>query len=107
MIEHAPHDHMTIPKYLGVFGILVVGTILTYLVATVDMDWIFPGMNTLVALLDRVYENGVRHAVFHARLLEPEAHLAGGDRELLLAGDHVCLYDAGLSDPRLQGVFGG
>ncbi len=42
---------MNIPKYLGVFAILVVGTILTYYVATIDLDWIFPGANTLVALL--------------------------------------------------------
>ena len=42
---------MTIPKYLGVFAVLVVGTILTYWVATIDLDSIFPGANTLVALL--------------------------------------------------------
>ena len=42
---------MNIPKYLGIFGILVVGTILTYYVATVDLDHVFPGANTLVALL--------------------------------------------------------
>lgn len=42
---------MTIPKYLGVFAVLVVGTILTYWVATIDLDFIFPGANTLVALL--------------------------------------------------------
>ena len=42
--------HMDIPKYVGIFAILVVGTIATYFAATVDMDWIFPGANTLVAL---------------------------------------------------------
>ena len=42
---------MTIPRYLAIFGILVVGTLLTYFAATIDMDWIFPGANTLVALL--------------------------------------------------------
>ena len=42
---------MNIPKYLGVFAILIVGTVLTYYAATVDMDHIFPGANTLVALL--------------------------------------------------------
>lgn len=42
---------MTIPKYLGVFAVLVVGTILTYYAATIDLDFIFPGANTLVALL--------------------------------------------------------
>ena len=42
---------MNIPKYIGIFMILIVGTILTYFAATVDMDHIFPGANTLVALL--------------------------------------------------------
>ena len=46
-----PNEHIGIPGYLGVFAVLVVGTILTYFVATVDLDWIFPGANTLVALL--------------------------------------------------------
>lgn len=45
------HQHMNIPKYFGIFGILVVGTILTYYAATIDMDHIFPGANTLVALV--------------------------------------------------------
>ena len=31
--------------------ILVVGTIATYFVATIDLDGVFPGANTLVALL--------------------------------------------------------
>jgi len=43
--------HMNIPKYIGVFLVLIVGTVLTYYAATVDMDRIFPGANTLVALL--------------------------------------------------------
>jgi cytochrome c oxidase subunit IV len=47
----AHEQHMGIPGYLVIFGILVVGTILTYAVATIDLDWIFPGANTLVALL--------------------------------------------------------
>ena len=42
--------HIGIPGYLGVFAILVVGTILTFVVALQDLDWIFPGANTLVAL---------------------------------------------------------
>jgi cytochrome c oxidase subunit 4 len=42
--------HIGIPGYLGVFGVLVVGTIATYYVATVDLDTVFPGANTLVAL---------------------------------------------------------
>jgi len=49
--DHIEHDHMTIPKYIGIFMVLVVGTILTYFAATVDLDFIFPGANTLVALL--------------------------------------------------------
>jgi len=42
--------HIGIPGYIGVFAILVVGTILTYVVALKDLDFIFPGANTLVAL---------------------------------------------------------
>jgi cytochrome c oxidase subunit IV len=49
--HHDDHDHMNIPKYIGIFLILIVGTIATYFAATVDMDHIFPGANTLVALL--------------------------------------------------------
>ena len=49
---HEEHDeHIGIPGYLGVFAVLVVGTILTYYVALIDLDFIFPGANTLVALL--------------------------------------------------------
>ena len=50
--EH-PQEHHIVPLiyYFGVFGVLVVGTIVTYAVATVDLDSIFPGANTLVALL--------------------------------------------------------
>ena len=44
------HMHIGIPGYLVVFGILVVGTILTFVVALQDLDWIFPGANTFVAL---------------------------------------------------------
>lgn len=42
---------MNIPKYIGIFAILVVGTILTYITAQWDLDWIFPGANTLLALV--------------------------------------------------------
>ncbi len=45
------HQHMTIARYCGIFAILIVGTVLTYYAATVDMDYIFPGANTFVALL--------------------------------------------------------
>ncbi|MEO7673238.1 MAG: cytochrome C oxidase subunit IV family protein [Pyrinomonadaceae bacterium] len=53
MSEHheEQHEHMNIPKYLGVFAILVVGTVATYITAQWDLDWIFPGANTLLALL--------------------------------------------------------
>ena len=47
--EHA--EHIGILGYLGVFAILVVGTILTYLTSQIDLDGIFPGANTLLALL--------------------------------------------------------
>ncbi len=49
--QHAEHHVVGLPIYFGVFAVLVVGTILTYFVATVDLEWIFPGANTLVALL--------------------------------------------------------
>lgn len=49
--SHMEHDHMNIPKYLLIFGILVVGTVLTYVTAQWDLDWIFPGANTLLALV--------------------------------------------------------
>ncbi len=42
---------MNIPKYIGVFLILFVGTIITYYVALTDLDGkFFAGANTLVAL---------------------------------------------------------
>ena len=49
--DHEEHQHMNIPKYLLIFGILVVGTIGTYITAQWDLDWVFPGANTLLALL--------------------------------------------------------
>lgn len=49
--NHEQHDHMNIPKYIVIFAILVVGTVLTYITAQWDLDWIFPGANTLLALL--------------------------------------------------------
>ncbi len=49
--NHSEEQHIGIPGYLGVFTVLIAGTILTYFAATVDLDWIFPGANTLVALL--------------------------------------------------------
>ncbi|MBA3632930.1 MAG: cytochrome C oxidase subunit IV family protein [Acidobacteria bacterium] len=47
----AEHHIVAIPLYLMVFGILVFGTILTSIVARFDLDFIFPGANTLLALL--------------------------------------------------------
>ena len=50
--NHTEEQHIGIPGYLVVFGILVVGTILTYTVALRDLDsLLFPGANTLMALL--------------------------------------------------------
>jgi cytochrome c oxidase subunit IV len=49
--ENDHDEHIGIPGYLGVFAVLIVGTIVTYYAATVDLDWIFPGANTLLALL--------------------------------------------------------
>ncbi len=49
--EDSEHHIVSIPIYMMVFGVLIVGTLLTYFVATFDLDWIFPGANTLVALL--------------------------------------------------------
>ncbi len=48
--NHSEKEHIGIPGYIGVFMILVVGTILTYVVALKDLDFIFPGAHTLVAL---------------------------------------------------------
>ncbi len=48
--NHADHQHIGIPGYLAVFAILIVGTWITYVVAFWDLDAIFPGANTLLAL---------------------------------------------------------
>jgi cytochrome c oxidase subunit 4 len=48
--NHSENEHIGIPGYLAVFAILFFGTIITYYVALTDLDWIFPGANTLVAL---------------------------------------------------------
>ncbi len=42
--------HIGYPGYIGVFTILVVGTIFTYFSSFWDLDSIFPGANTLLAL---------------------------------------------------------
>ncbi|MCY7346608.1 MAG: cytochrome C oxidase subunit IV family protein [Pyrinomonadaceae bacterium] len=61
--KHTPHDSDTdehsqghhivsLSVYAIVFAVLFFGTIITYFVATIDLDGIlFPGANTLVALL--------------------------------------------------------
>lgn len=45
------HHHVSMTMYYVVFGVLLIGTILTVAVAFVDLDRIFPGLNTIVALL--------------------------------------------------------
>ena len=46
------HHIVSIPVYLAVFAVLVVGTILTYFTAQIDLDSrLFHGANTLLALL--------------------------------------------------------
>lgn len=42
--------HIALPGYLIVFGALVVGTVLTWWVAYLDFEGIFPGANTALAL---------------------------------------------------------
>ncbi len=54
--EHTEHTedheaHMGLVGYFIVFGVLVFGTILTYITAQFDLDGIFPGANTLLALI--------------------------------------------------------
>ncbi len=50
--QHEEHHIVPLSYYFGVFAVLVVGTILTYFVATIDLDGaLFAGANTLVALL--------------------------------------------------------
>lgn len=47
--EH--NEHIGLLGYFIVFGILVFGTIMTYVTAKWDLDGIFPGANTLLALI--------------------------------------------------------
>jgi|SRR5215203_4432210 len=51
MADNHNEGHIGYPGYLGVFTILVVGTIFTYFSSFWDLDSIFPGANTLLALL--------------------------------------------------------
>jgi cytochrome c oxidase subunit 4 len=49
---HDEEQHIGIPGYVAVFTVLIVGTIATYFIATVNLDdRLFHGANTLVALL--------------------------------------------------------
>jgi cytochrome c oxidase subunit IV len=44
-------EHIVSRKiYFVIFGALMVGTLLTVLAAKIDLDYIFPGANTVVAL---------------------------------------------------------
>ena len=103
-ITNRPNGHIGIPGYLGVFAVLVVGTILTYLVATVDLDRIFPGANTLVALLIAFTKMACVMLFFMHVRWSPRLIWLAAVGELFLAGDHVLVHDAGLSDTR-TGVF--
>lgn len=68
--EHRDGEHhiVSIPLYLLVFGILMIGTILTVAVAFVDLDHIFPGANTLVALAIALFKMSAVVLIFmHVR----------------------------------------
>src|SRR5207302_5003652 len=45
------------------------------------------------------------HAFLYARLLEQKTDLARRDRKFFLALHHVCIYHAGLSDPKPGKLF--
>ena len=62
--NHNDHQHMNIPKYIGVFLILFIGTIVTYFVALTDLD----GRSGGAFYCFR--QNDVDYPFFHARLLE-------------------------------------
>ncbi|MCU1288956.1 MAG: caa(3)-type oxidase, subunit [Acidobacteria bacterium] len=67
--EHSGAHHIvSIPLYLTVFGILMIGTVLTVGAAYVDLDYIFPGANTLVALAIAFFKMGAVVLIFmHVR----------------------------------------
>jgi cytochrome c oxidase subunit 4 len=48
--NHNEQGHIGYPGYIGVFSVLVAGTIFTYFSSFWDLDSIFPGANTLLAL---------------------------------------------------------
>jgi cytochrome c oxidase subunit 4 len=49
--NHDENQHIGIPGYIGVFSILVIGTILTYVTSQMDLDRVFVGANTALALI--------------------------------------------------------
>lgn len=51
MSDHSEGSHIGILGYTGVFLILVFGTIITYYTSFLDLDRVFTGANTLLALL--------------------------------------------------------
>lgn len=68
--EHHEGEHhiVSIPLYLMVFGILMVGTIVTVIVAFIDLDHVFPGANTLVALAIALFKMSAVVLIFmHVR----------------------------------------
>ncbi|MBK9765975.1 MAG: hypothetical protein IPP63_02540 [Chloracidobacterium sp.] len=69
--NHSEEQHIGIPGYLTIFGILFVGTIVTYLVALTDLDSIFVGANTLVALGIAFFKMLCVMLFFYARPVEP------------------------------------
>lgn len=50
MSDNHHETHIGYPGYIGVFMILVVGTLFTYWSSHWDLDIVFPGANTLLAL---------------------------------------------------------
>ena len=50
MGDNHSDSHIGIPGYLGVFAILIVGTVFTYISSFWDLDKYFAGANTLLAL---------------------------------------------------------
>ena len=58
------HHIVSIPAYLAVFGVLLVGTLATVGAAYIDLDFIFPGANTLLALLIAFFKMGCVVLIF-------------------------------------------
>ncbi len=67
--QHEEHHIVPLIYYFVVFAVLVFGTIITYFVATVDLDGrLFAGANTLVALLIAFFKMGCVVLIFmHVR----------------------------------------